>query len=148
MRKPDFIIEIEKRDKFVERLIPITDWTKVKKGDLIFHDTTRSIHSPDTFIELTQRMGIDVVKYTNSQGKIHTISRSGWFFFDEDLENEIAELFTPKLYKCDTQLVVACTAEEAADRLKIDLKINLSHQEIINKIELIDELDDYEINLQ
>ena len=105
MRKPIFVIEKEKKELFLQSLKPITNWNDVKRGELIFHESSNSIHNADKFIELAEELGIEVVKYINSEGNIYTMSKSGWYYFDEDLENKVNEQFIPKLYKYESKVI-------------------------------------------
>ena len=73
-------IEIAQVERYVKTLTPITDFSKVKQGDKIFHKSSLSVEYVDTFDHFKVRRGEVIVYYRNHAGESWSGEDKGWFF--------------------------------------------------------------------
>ena len=73
-------IEMAQVERYVKTLTPITDFSKVEKGDKIFHKSSLSVEYVDTFDHFEVRRGNVIVYYRNDAGESWDGEDKGWFY--------------------------------------------------------------------
>lgn len=84
-----------------ERLKPIINWDEVRTGTKIFHNTDNNIYNDNVFLEYDKENNLikyAVIDYSKPENEEHTMSTTGWYFYDEIIADEVKEHYTPKLY--------------------------------------------------
>lgn len=154
-------LDLEKR-KVVEltnRLNPIIDWDAVKEGTFIFNKNSNNIYQIDKFISLNTNLIEDgLVAYrSETDNKEYEYSKTGWYFYDESVADEVNEEYTPKLwwsYKIkneeDFWICVACNVRELYDRWVNERYFDGEFDDFGEEVEYseIKELDGYNIVCQ
>lgn len=111
-----------KIDELKKRLIPITDWNKVKKDSkkkaiYIFHESDTDIFIQNKFADYNEKDNIVAYYYRvfrNERYKYNSNKEStGWYYYDESIAKEVDKYWTPKLYiiklPCgDEFIIIAC----------------------------------------
>ena len=144
MRKPDFVIMKEKMNLFLKSAKPITDWNMVEKGTLILHKSANCIEAVDKYI-CTKG---DKVKYMTLEKQVFSLNKSGWYFYDEKLVDEITYEYTSKIYNYKNKLIVAFNVEEAFNRAKEIFKLKTkSFEDFSKEVQLITMIDGYKYEL-
>lgn len=102
--KKEEILELNNRKLkgLKEKLVKVTDYTKIKEGQLLFHEMDNNIFNINEFVELTDDNTI--LWYKNNEGLLHNMSANGWYYHDESIADEIEDYFTPKLYSVTDKL--------------------------------------------
>lgn len=85
-----------------KRLAPITDYTKLKEGQRLFHENDINIFNTNIFSEISD--DLKILWYKNKDGKLYDMSASNWYLYDETIAEEVEEYFTPKLYSVTDKL--------------------------------------------
>jgi hypothetical protein len=78
----------EQVDRLVMQLEPITDWSKVKEGEHIFHESSNTVFLYDIFMGINSDG--DIVSYLNRDGEEYTLSASSWYYYDYGRAKKIA----------------------------------------------------------
>lgn len=150
-----YMLEYYKREELIKRLKPIVDWKELNEGCLIWHSDSNSIYGADVF------NGIDIdnlVTYSNIGGSFRR-SKTGWYYFDESIADEVNEYWTPKLwevcdhreeYQCDRWFFIACNEKHLLCCWNEEQKDNLSYDEFIERYNLnyINKVDDFIIKVE
>lgn len=149
-------LEKKKVAALIEKLLPITDWSAVKKDTYIFNKNSNNIYGFDQFVSFdTKMVEHGIVTYTSlKDGKEYEYNKVGWYYYDESIADEIEEYFTPKLwwsykvgYQEDFWICVACNIEELYDRWVQEHGFTGTIEDFGEEIEYecINELDGYSI---
>ena len=111
------MLESYKRNELIDRLKLIKDWDSIKKGELIWNDNSDSIFGYDNFEGLNPT-DEDIIIYRNQKDVQYTYSKTGWYYYDENIAAEVDEMWTPKLYILDyfegessCEHVIACNED-------------------------------------
>ena len=79
------LIEENNVVEFCKTLKPITDWSKVKKGDKIFHQSSLNINYVDTFIEAEEwsdnRLIVTVTYKNYKEEEWNGSAEYGWYYY-------------------------------------------------------------------
>lgn len=95
-RSEMYMIETYKCKELKERLRLISNWNKVKIGQLIYHTDDNNIFNVNKFSEYNKEDNI--VWYKNRDGLLYDRSATGWYYYDELIADEVEKHYTPKLY--------------------------------------------------
>lgn len=95
-REELYMVETYKCEELKKRLNPILDWSKVKEGQLMFHNQDNNIFNESRFSEYNKTDNL--VWYKTRDGLLYNMSATGWYYYDESVADEVEEYFTPKLY--------------------------------------------------
>lgn len=151
MRKPDFVVDSERKELFINKLNPIINWRKITKGQEIFHKNTNEITMVDVFDNVDIENGI--VTYTNSEGAKYSYGLSGWYIYDHDVANKILEDTSPKLYKFKDIIIIAENINDLFKIIKdrtelVDTDATSFTAGQLELIENIEFIDGYQIELK
>lgn len=151
MRKPDFVIDDERKELFIKKLKPIVNWRLISKGEKIFHKNTNKITMADTLDNVDIENGI--VTYINDEGITYSYGLSGWYIYDYEAAYSVLEETRPKLYKFKDKLIIAENTKDLFNIIKnktelIDANYTFFTEEQLENVELIEFIDGYEIELK
>lgn len=91
-----YMVETYKVEELRKRLKPITDWSEVMEGQLIYHNNDNNIFNINRFSEYNKEDNI--IWYKNRDGLLYNMSPTGWYYYDESVADEVEEHYRPKLY--------------------------------------------------
>lgn len=150
------MLDMYKREDMKVKLKPIVNWDEIKKGTEIYHHDSNDIYGYDVF------QGIDTnddcVVYKNREDKQYSMSKSGWYLYDEYIADEVEEKWTPKLwivsgtgyYKEDYGFYVACNELHLLECWNKENKENLNYDDFTEKydISLLNQCGDFDIKVE
>lgn len=118
MRKPDFVLDTERRDLLITKLTQITDWSSISKGKEIFHKSTSKI----TMIDVLDSVDIEngILCYINHEGIKYNHGLDGWYIYDCNAVDEVYEYTTPKMYMYKERLFVANNVDDLFKLMKAE----------------------------
>lgn len=96
-----YMAETYKCKELIKRLKPIENWKEVGIGTKIFHYTDNNIYNDNVFLGYDKENNLikyAVIDYSKSENEEHTMSETGWYYYDEFIADEVEEHYTPKLY--------------------------------------------------
>lgn len=156
-----YMVDTYKCEELKKRLKPVEDWSKVKRGTKLFHDTDNNIYNDNAFISYDEDNNLVtywVQDYSKPENNEYTMSASGWYFYDENIVDDVAEYFTPKLYIVssnkypeDYWFIVAFNDKHLIVEFKKSMrKEDISEEEFYNKYqyEVLNKVDGFEITLK
>lgn len=112
-----YMLDVYKKHELIKRLKPIVNWEEIKCGTVIWNDSSNCVFGYDIFEGLNPT-DEDIIIYRNREDKQYTFSKTGWYYYDENIADEVDEMWTPKLYILDyfegensCEYVIACNED-------------------------------------
>ena len=150
------MLDVYKREDMQVKLKPITNWDEIKKGTEIYHCDSNDVYSCDIFQGINSTD--DCVVYINQDNKQYSMSKSGWYLYDEYIADEVKEKWTPKLwivsgtgqYKEDYGFYVACNEQHLLECWNEENKEELTFEEFTEEydISLLNKCGDFDIEVK